>query len=109
MKVTILMVVLWSMFAGHSYGEELARAPKSPEESLVPEAIMQSLEPISEARLLSLIRGEEKLLERTPTSLFIGQEAQSEIFDQLRRGSGEVTRSPAVMPKSLEVHGQIAK
>jgi len=108
MKVTILMVVFWSMFAGHSYAEELDRAPKSPEESQAPDSILRSLGPVTKGRLLSLMNGQEKLLERTPTSVFTEQEGQLEIYDHFR-SSGKATRSPAVVPESLEIYGQSLK
>lgn len=98
MKVTILMVVLWSMFAGHSYGEELQRAPKSPEESQTEETILRSLDPVTKGRLLSLMNGQEKLLERTPTSLFVEEAGVLRIYDHYRT-PGKVTRSPAVVPQ----------
>jgi hypothetical protein len=108
MKVTILMVVLWSMFAGHSYGEEVDRAPKSPEESQTTDSILRSLDPVTKGRLLSLMNGQERLLERTPTSLFIEQEGQLQVFD-MYRSPGKVTRSPAIVPQSIEDAGVSAR
>ena len=108
MKVTILMVVLWSMFAGHSYGQEVERAPKSPEESMTPEMILESLNPVTRGRLLSLMNGEEKLMQRTPTSLSIEEEARKRVYNK-DRNPGKITRSPAVEPSSLQFYGHREK
>ncbi len=92
MKAIISMVTLWSLFIGHCSAESSVATDLNSKE------VIDSLAPFVTGSLAEVLSGQNRVLEETPSSVYLSQEGKLTILDSKRK----VSRSPAVIPTISE-------